>query len=323
MTETARRLHQLGAPHARARALAVVLAGLGVALAAAALGLVLAPAVPGVTISWVLIALSVAAAVWAVLRVRGEAAAAPIGRLVESATRGRAGSVVGVVSPSINKGQGTSAALLLAADTRAAAFVSFAAPQVNATLRRTTRRRLVAGAGTALLGAVLFVCGALCMANKRNAIGVLMGVELVLNGANINFVAFARFNPTFEVEGQIFALFIIVLAAAEVDGAVVCLGDMPLVSAAAIDRLIGAFNPVEGRAICVPTRRGKRGNPVLLARQLFPELAAVSGDIGARDLVTAHPELVAEVEMESDGVLTDIDTPQALAKLAATAKIDA
>ncbi len=160
MTETARRLHQLGAPHARARALAVVLAGLGVALAAAALGLVLAPAVPGVTISWVLIALSVAAAVWAVLRVRGEAAAAPIGRLVESATRGRAGSVVGVVSPSINKGQGTSAALLLAADTRAAAFVSFAAPQVNATLRRTTRRRLVAGAGTALLGAVLFVAGA-------------------------------------------------------------------------------------------------------------------------------------------------------------------
>ncbi len=66
-----------------------------------------------------------------------------------------------------------------------------------------------------LLGALLFVCGALCMANKRNAIGVLMGVELVLNGANINFVAFAHYNPTFEIEGQIFALFIIVLAAAE------------------------------------------------------------------------------------------------------------
>jgi NADH:ubiquinone oxidoreductase subunit K len=66
-----------------------------------------------------------------------------------------------------------------------------------------------------VLGAVLFVCGALCMANKRNAIGVLMGVELVLNGANINFVAFARYNPAFEIEGQVFALFIIVLAAAE------------------------------------------------------------------------------------------------------------
>jgi NADH:ubiquinone oxidoreductase subunit K len=65
------------------------------------------------------------------------------------------------------------------------------------------------------LGAVLFVCGALCMATKRNAVGVLMGVELVLNGANINFVAFARYNQVFEIEGQIFALFVIVLAAAE------------------------------------------------------------------------------------------------------------
>lgn len=66
-----------------------------------------------------------------------------------------------------------------------------------------------------IIGAVLFVCGALCMATKRNAIGVLIGVELVLNGANINFVAFAHFNPAFEVEGMVFALFVIVLAAAE------------------------------------------------------------------------------------------------------------
>lgn len=72
-----------------------------------------------------------------------------------------------------------------------------------------------------LLGALLFVCGVVCMATKRNAIGVLMGVELVLNGANVNFVAFARYArdasgvALFEVEGQMFALFVIVLAAAE------------------------------------------------------------------------------------------------------------
>ena len=66
-----------------------------------------------------------------------------------------------------------------------------------------------------LLGAVLFVCGAVCMATKRNAIGILMGVELVLNGATINFVAFAHFNRAFEMEGQVFALLVIVLAAAE------------------------------------------------------------------------------------------------------------
>ena len=66
-----------------------------------------------------------------------------------------------------------------------------------------------------LLGAVLFTCGVVCMAVKRNAIGILMGVELVLNAATVNFVAFAHFSETFQVEGQIFALFVIVLAAAE------------------------------------------------------------------------------------------------------------
>lgn len=65
-----------------------------------------------------------------------------------------------------------------------------------------------------MVGAILFVCGIVCMAVKRNAIGILMGVELVLNGANLNFVAFARYTP-FGLDGQIFALFVIVLAAAE------------------------------------------------------------------------------------------------------------
>ena len=66
-----------------------------------------------------------------------------------------------------------------------------------------------------VLSAFLFACGILCFATKRNAIGILMGVELVLNGATVNFVAFAHYNPAFEVEGQIFALFVIVMAAAE------------------------------------------------------------------------------------------------------------
>jgi NADH-quinone oxidoreductase subunit K len=65
------------------------------------------------------------------------------------------------------------------------------------------------------LGALLFTCGVVCMATKRNAIGVLIGVELVLNGANINFVAFSRYHPAFQVEGMIFALFVIVMAAGE------------------------------------------------------------------------------------------------------------
>jgi NADH:ubiquinone oxidoreductase subunit K len=65
-----------------------------------------------------------------------------------------------------------------------------------------------------IVGAVLFVCGVICMATKRNGIGVLMGVELVLNGANVNFVAFSRFTDL-GLDGQVFSLFVIVLAAAE------------------------------------------------------------------------------------------------------------
>jgi NADH-quinone oxidoreductase subunit K len=66
-----------------------------------------------------------------------------------------------------------------------------------------------------VLSAFLFACGILCFATKRNANGLLMGVELVLNAANVNFVAAARFVPSFRLEGQVFAILVIVLAAAE------------------------------------------------------------------------------------------------------------
>lgn len=65
-----------------------------------------------------------------------------------------------------------------------------------------------------LLGALLFSLGLVTVATRRNAVGVLMGVELILNGANVNFVAFNHY-VTGGVSGQIFALFVIVLAAAE------------------------------------------------------------------------------------------------------------
>jgi len=66
-----------------------------------------------------------------------------------------------------------------------------------------------------ILGAILFVCGLLTILVKRNAIGILMGVELVLNAANINLVAFNKFSHGGALDGQVFAIFVIVLAAAE------------------------------------------------------------------------------------------------------------
>lgn len=105
----------------------------------------------------------------------------------------------------------------------------------------------------------------------------------------------------------------------EVEGVLVALADMPRIKAGQIDRLIAAFNPTEGRAICVPTVRGKRGNPVLFASRFVPEMRQVSGDVGARHLIGAHAEEVVEIEMDDDAALLDIDTPAALSALLETA----
>jgi NADH-quinone oxidoreductase subunit K len=65
-----------------------------------------------------------------------------------------------------------------------------------------------------IIGAVLFSLGLLCVLTRRNAISVLMGVELILNSANINYVAFSHFSSG-NLDGQIYAMFVIMLAAAE------------------------------------------------------------------------------------------------------------
>ncbi|MBV8800833.1 MAG: molybdopterin-binding/glycosyltransferase family 2 protein [Alphaproteobacteria bacterium] len=97
------------------------------------------------------------------------------------------------------------------------------------------------------------------------------------------------------------------------DGAVIVLGDMPDVSTSLIEKLIAAFDPAAGRAICVATRGGKRGNPVLFARRFFEEIEAIEGDVGARGLIGSYPELVHEVDAGSEAPLIDIDTPEDLA----------
>ena len=102
---------------------------------------------------------------------------------------------------------------------------------------------------------------------------------------------------------------------ADLDGVLVLLGDMPRVTPAHLDRLIAAFAPPEGRAICIPTHRAKRGNPILWDARFLPEMRALDGDQGARGLIGRHADQVCEVEMPDDGVLLDVDTPSALAAL--------
>ncbi|MEJ1156780.1 molybdopterin-binding/glycosyltransferase family 2 protein [Prosthecomicrobium sp. N25] len=104
---------------------------------------------------------------------------------------------------------------------------------------------------------------------------------------------------------------------ADAEAAVVLLGDMPQVTAAIVDRLIAAYDPARGALAVVATAEGRRGNPTLISRRFFPDLMAVSGDVGARQVLQGYPEAVVEVELgEAAGL--DLDTPEALRRAGGT-----
>jgi molybdenum cofactor cytidylyltransferase len=153
------------------------------------------------------------------------------------------------------------------------------------------------------------------LASKTQGVIVVTGhqaaeVEKALRGLKVTFVH----NPDF-AEGLASSVKAGVAAVpAKADGAVICLGDMPLISAHLIDRLIEAFAPDRGNLIAVPVSDNRRGNPVLWSRRFFKELMTLDGDIGARHLIARHSEAVAEVPVEGHGAFLDIDTPQALAE---------
>jgi molybdenum cofactor cytidylyltransferase len=91
----------------------------------------------------------------------------------------------------------------------------------------------------------------------------------------------------------------------DASGAFVFLGDMPRVPHAILPQLAAAL--AAGASAAAPTWQGRRGNPVLLGRTLFPQLLALSGDTGARTVLQSLGDRVALVEAPDDGVLFDID----------------
>ena len=103
---------------------------------------------------------------------------------------------------------------------------------------------------------------------------------------------------------------------AEISAVLICLGDMPLIEPALLNRIIAAYDPVEGREIILPSFQGQRGNPVLWGKRFFPELMKLSGDTGGRQILHRYAERAAEIQVESDFVLRDFDTPEMLAALA-------
>jgi len=91
------------------------------------------------------------------------------------------------------------------------------------------------------------------------------------------------------------------------DGVMVCLGDMPYISQTVYDEIISAF--IEGQII-VPTSHGKIGNPILFSKEFFDDFQTLEGDKGARGLLKKYSEKVIKVEVGTDSILEDIDTPE-------------
>jgi molybdenum cofactor cytidylyltransferase len=99
--------------------------------------------------------------------------------------------------------------------------------------------------------------------------------------------------------------------ASQADGIMVMLADMPGVSAADLNALIQAFRQSRGEAIVRAVSRGKRGNPVILPRQLYGAVAHLKGDIGARHIIETAGLPIVDVDI-GDGAHLDVDTPEAV-----------
>jgi molybdenum cofactor cytidylyltransferase len=103
----------------------------------------------------------------------------------------------------------------------------------------------------------------------------------------------------------------------ETEGLLLCPVDHPLISAALVAELIAQFD-ASGKLIVLPTFRGRRGHPVIFSRRLYSELLAAPHDVGARAVVRAHPGDILEVLTDEEGVVLNLDDPDALQKALGT-----
>lgn len=101
-----------------------------------------------------------------------------------------------------------------------------------------------------------------------------------------------------------------VKTAAASDGIIICLGDMPGISAQHLNLLLNAFEQSQGQHICIASHQGKRGNPVLLPKSLYADVVLLEGDQGARSLFHKHRDIIELVEVGDDAIFFDVDSPR-------------
>jgi molybdenum cofactor cytidylyltransferase len=88
--------------------------------------------------------------------------------------------------------------------------------------------------------------------------------------------------------------------------ALIILGDQPFVRPQTLHQIMAGYHR-SGAQIVIPSYQGKRGNPVLLSRSVFPEVMALEGDTGCRAIFSNHLNAILKVEVEDPGILLDID----------------
>jgi molybdenum cofactor cytidylyltransferase len=139
-------------------------------------------------------------------------------------------------------------------------------------------------------------------------------IRAALDGLPVRFAD----NPAF-AEGQPGSVVAGVRAlTAFCQAVMIVLGDQPLLTPAALTRLIAAYATApEGRSILVPSRGGTRGNPVLFAARHIPDIQAGGMKVGCRRLIETYPDQVALIEMEDEAFTQDCDTPEDYAALQA------
>jgi molybdenum cofactor cytidylyltransferase len=137
-------------------------------------------------------------------------------------------------------------------------------------------------------------------------------VAAALHGLDVTFVHNADFAT-----GMASSLAVGIAAVpAQAQGAVIVLGDMPRITSATIDALIGVAMPAATQGLTVPVHKSVRGNPVVIGRDWFGVLAQLQGDAGARHVIKAHPHQVVEVDIATASIFFDVDTPDILDSLA-------
>ncbi|NQT31190.1 MAG: molybdenum cofactor cytidylyltransferase [Deltaproteobacteria bacterium] len=115
------------------------------------------------------------------------------------------------------------------------------------------------------------------------------------------------FNPNYRQGMSTSIVAGLILVDPQSQAVMLALGDQPLVESQTINQLIDAFNSHD-KGIAVPTHRGKRGNPIIFNIKYKAKLLELEGDIGGREIIRQHPGDVLEVAVDSESVISDIDT---------------